>query len=172
MNALRPDVSTPGGVRGDVLQYLSFILHGQEYAVDILRVQEIREWGPTTPIPNSAGFVRGVMNLRGSVVPVVDLRLRLGLPEVTYDAQTVVIVLRVLSPERDRIMGVVVDAVAEVHDLAPQAILPPPEVTAQGLEGFVLGLVDSKGQLLTILDFDRLLDTSLMLVDAAGSVSS
>jgi purine-binding chemotaxis protein CheW len=164
MNAPVTQVSAPGAAQGALLQYLSFILHDQHYAVDILRVQEIREWGPTTPIPNSAPFVRGVMNLRGAVVPVIDLRLRLGMPEATYDAQTVVIVLRVLSPERERIMGVVVDAVAEVHDLAPQAILPPPEVTAQGLEGFVLGLVDCDGQLLTILDFDRLLDTSLMLV--------
>jgi len=145
-------------------QYLSFHLESQEYAVDILRVQEIREWMPVTPVPNTRDCVRGVMNLRGAVVPVIDLRLRLGLPPASYTPQTVVVVLHVFSDEVERTMGVVVDAVAEVYDLNPAQITPPPEITAQGLQDAVRGLVQVGGRLITILDFDRLLTTREMVL--------
>ncbi|MEW6728676.1 MAG: chemotaxis protein CheW [Pseudomonadota bacterium] len=144
-------------------QYLSFFLAEQEYAVDILRVQEIREWGAVTPVPNTAPFVRGVMNLRGAVVPVIDLRLRMGLPEAAYSTQTVVIVIHVHAEERTRIMGMVVDAVAEVYDLRLDQIRPPPEVTAQGLDNHVSGLIDIEGRMLTLLDFDRMLSIDAMI---------
>ncbi len=149
---------------GPIEQFLSFWLDGQEYALDILRVQEIREWAPVTPIPNTVSYVRGVMNLRGAVVPVIDLRLRLCVPEQAYTPQTVVIVIHVHGDDRRRIMGVVVDAVAEVYDLAPGRITPPPEVTAQGLENHVRGLVSVDERMLTILDFDRMLTAEAMAV--------
>lgn len=149
-------------------QFLSFHLGQEEFALDILRVQEIREWMPVTPVPNTCRFVRGVMNLRGAVVPVVDLRLRLGMAEQAYTPQTVVIVMHVHGEDRERIMGVVVDAVAEVYDLSPELITPPPEVSAHGLEDYVRGLVTVKGRLITILDFDRLLITRDMMGGPVG----
>ena len=142
---------------GSVEQFLSFWLDGQEYALDILRVQEIREWMAVTAVPNTASYVRGVMNLRGAVVPVIDLRIRLGMGDQPYTAQTVVIVIHVMGDDRTRIMGVVVDAVAEVYDLPPEQITPPPEVSTHGLEQHVRGLVTVDGRMITILDFDRML---------------
>jgi purine-binding chemotaxis protein CheW len=142
---------------GPLTQYLSFWLAGQEFALDILRVQEIREWAPVTPVPNCPDYVLGVMNLRGAVVPVIDLRLRLGLPHEPYTAQTVVIIIHIHGADRHRIMGVVVDAVAEVYDLPPERITPPPEVSSHGLEHYVLGLVTVEGRMITVLDFDRML---------------
>lgn len=158
-----------GADSGPVEQFLSFWLDGQEYALDILRVQEIREWMAVTAVPNTASYVRGVMNLRGAVVPVIDLRIRLGMGEQPYTAQTVVIVIHVMSDDRTRIMGVVVDAVAEVYDLAPEQITSPPEVSTHGLEQHVRGLVTVDGRMITILDFDRMLIAQDMSHDLSRS---
>lgn len=148
------------------VQLLSFMLAGQEFGVDILRVQEIRELARVTAVPNTAPFVLGVMNLRGAVVPLIDLRRRLGLPEQSYTPHTVVIVIHSHSEERERVMGVLVDAVAEVYDLDPAQITAPPDVSACSLAGFVSGLVTRDGRMITLLDFDRLLNVDAMLETA------
>jgi len=156
-----------GHAQGKPLQqYLSFQMADQEYAVDILRVQEIREWSTVTPVPNTAPYVLGVMNLRGAVVPVIDLRLRMGLPARARTPHTVIIVIHVHAADHEQLMGVMVDAVAEVYDLEPSQITPPPEVSARGLEEYVRGLVSMDGSMLTLLDFDRLFDFEVMLKKA------
>lgn len=147
-------------------QYLSFQLADREYAVDILRVQEIREWSAVTPVPNAAPYVLGVMNLRGAVVPVIDLRLRMGLPAKARTPHTVIIVIHVHAADHERLMGGMVDSVAEVYDLDPTRITPPPEISAHSLEEYVRGLVSIDGRMLTLLDFDRLLAPEAMLKKA------
>ena len=95
-------------------QVLTFLLDGEEYGVDILRVQEIKGWDRVTPIPNTVECVRGVINLRGTVVPIIDLRLRFSKPAIDYSKTTVIIVLKVLSAKGERIVGLIVDAVSDV----------------------------------------------------------
>ena len=139
-------------------QFLSFVLDGEEYAVDILRVQEIRCWEGATVIPNSPASVKGVMNLRGSIVPVMDLRLRLGLAEQAYNPLTVVIVLKFIAHGgNEKISGVVVDAVADVHSISPEDIQQAPELSSNVNASFVKGLGSTKSGALILLDPDTLL---------------
>ncbi len=142
-----------------LIQYLTFILNGEEYGVDILRVQEIKGWEGATPIPNTPDYVRGVINLRGTVVPVIDLRARFGLNEVTYSTTTVVVVLKVIQNDKSRIMGIVVDAVSEVYNVAPQDLKPAPEFGAAVQVDFVSGLATVDKKMVIILDIDRLLNS-------------
>ncbi len=138
-------------------QYLTFILADEEYGVDILRVQEIKGWGKVTPIPNTPDYVQGVINLRGTIVPVVDLRQRFGMPKLDYGPTTVVIVLKVLGDDRDRTMGIIVDAVSDVYDVEPADIKPPPDLgTGMGVE-WVQGLATVEEKMLIILDIDQML---------------
>jgi purine-binding chemotaxis protein CheW len=99
-------------------QVLSFILGSEDYGVDILRVQEIKGWEETTSIPRTPDYVMGVINLRGAVVPIIDLRVRFQLPDITYNSSTVVIILRThLENGSEKIIGLVVDGVSDVHSV-------------------------------------------------------
>lgn len=147
-----------GVENANVEQFLSFFLDDEEYAVDILRVQEIRCWEGATVIPNSPVSVKGVMNLRGTIVPVMDLRLRLGLVEQAYNPLTVVIVLKFITQDGiEKISGVVVDAVADVHSISPDDIQQAPELSSNVNANFVKGLGSSKSGALILLDPDTLL---------------
>src|SRR5581483_734926 len=99
-----------------------------EYGVDILRVQEIRGWSRPMPVPRAPGFIKGVINLRGDVVPIADLRERLGLPTLAHGPLTVIIVLRVAGADRERIMGIIVDGMSDVTTVAVEDIKRPPEL--------------------------------------------
>ncbi len=106
------------------VQFLSLVLGDEEYAVDILRVQEIRSWEPVSRIPNVPAYEKGVVNLRGAIVPIVDLRERFGLPHLEYSALTVVVVLQSITQTgKTRVMGVVVDSVSDVMDVARRHIV-------------------------------------------------
>lgn len=137
-------------------QYLTFMLGEEEYGVDILRVQEIKGWEDTTAIPNTPGYILGVMNLRGTVVPIVDLRLRFQLDSAEYLPTTVVIVLRVEGDHSTRTMGFVVDAVSEVYDVAAADLQPPPDFGARDTTEFIRGLAVVDEKMVILLDFDRL----------------
>lgn len=137
-------------------QYLTFLLAGEEYAVSILAVQEVRGWEQATPMPNTPAFIRGVVNLRGEVVPVVDLRMRFGLPEKEYDDTTVVIVLAVEVDGRRRTMGIVVDAVSEVYDVEERALQAAPERAGAISVEFVEGLATVSDTLIIVLSVDSL----------------
>ena len=120
MTAIQVDPETVAtGVTGDQAQYLTFVLAGEEYGVDILRVQEIKGWDSATPIPNTPDYIRGVINLRGTIVPIVDLRRRFELPPADYGPTTVVIVLKVQSADRMRIL------IGAIGPEAPAAPTPP-----------------------------------------------
>lgn len=148
-------------------QYLTFILAGEEYGVDILRVQEIRGWSKVTPIPNTPDYIKGVINLRGTIVPIVDLRSRFALPACEYGPTTVVIVLRVCGQDRQRIMGVIVDAVSDVYDVRAEDLKPAPEL--EGLQSSaLLGLATVDKKMVIVLDVDRLLNGAEAQLDVAS----
>lgn len=133
-------------------QYLTFTLGQEEYGVSLLSVQEIRAFSPITPLPGSAPYVKGVMNLRGVVVPVVGLRERFQMASVDYDRHTVIVVLLV----GDRVVGVIVDSVSDVLSLADNEIAPPPLVGTREGE-LVTGLGTTGGRLVALLDIHALL---------------
>ncbi|HEC16546.1 MAG TPA: chemotaxis protein CheW [Sedimenticola sp.] len=138
-------------------QYLTFSLADEEYGVDILRVQEIRGWETVTRVPNAPSYVKGVLNLRGSIVPIFDLRERFNLARQAYTKDTVVVVLRVTAAGGMRIMGVVVDAVSDVLNASDDGITSTPDFGGSVATEFISGLVSAGGKMIMLLDVDRLL---------------
>ncbi|EGV52829.1 chemotaxis protein CheW [Candidatus Endoriftia persephone] len=137
-------------------EYLTFSLGSEDYGVDILRVQEIRGWELVTRIPNAPDYVKGVLNLRGSIVPIFDLRQRLGLEPQDYSKDTVVIVVRVNGANNSRAMGMVVDAVSDVLNANPNTIRNTPEFGEAIATEFISGLADAEGRMIMLLDIDQL----------------
>jgi purine-binding chemotaxis protein CheW len=138
-------------------QVLTFTLGNETYGVDILRVQEIRGWSPVTRIPQSPPHVLGVLNLRGSIVPIVDLRMRFHLDLAEYTPLTVIIVLSVESSLGRRDFGVVVDGVSDVIDVPSMDVKSVPELGAHVSTEFIAGLAAVSGRMLMLLDIDRLI---------------
>ncbi|UDF37385.1 UNVERIFIED_ORG: chemotaxis protein CheW [Shinella sp. XGS7] len=130
-------------------QCLTFRVGGEEYGIDILKVQEIRSYEAPTRIANAPAFVKGVVNLRGVIVPIVDLRLRLG-QTAEYNGFTVVIVLNVLG----RVVGIVVDSVSDVLELGADAVKPPPEIGSAIDARFITGLGKIAERMLILLDIE------------------
>jgi purine-binding chemotaxis protein CheW len=156
LNAMQNDIGLGVAVNAD--QYLTFMLAGEEYGVDILRVQEIKGWGKVTPIPGTPEYVRGVMNLRGTIVPILDLRKRFSMDQIDYGPTTVVIVLRVECEGRDRIMGIVVDAVSDVYAVPAEELRPSPDFGGNVHVEFVRGLATVDEKMVIILNIDKLLN--------------
>ena len=138
-------------------QVLTFTLGDETYGVDILRVQEIRGWAPVTRIPQAQAHVLGVLNLRGSIVPIVDLRMRFELPRAEYTPLTVIIVLSVESPQGRRDFGLVVDGVSDVVDVALGDVKQAPDLGQQSNTEFIAGLAAVSGRMVMLLDIDRLI---------------
>jgi len=142
----------------NMLQFLSFTLGDEEYAVDILRVQEIRSWEPVSRIPNVPSYEKGVVNLRGAIVPIVDLRERFGLGHLEYTPLTVVVVLQSQTEQgQTRIMGVVVDAVSDVVNVDKQTIQNAPNFGTKVSTEFINGLVSVDDRMVMLLDVNKLL---------------
>ncbi len=146
------------GLTGDEDQYLTFILDGEEYGIDILRVREIKGWDRVTHIPNTPDYMLGVINLRGAIVPVVDLRQRFGMPTADYGPTTVVIVLQVKGDDRERIMGIVVDAVSDVYDIPDSELRPRPANANNAIMESVQSLATVEEKMVILLDIDHLLN--------------
>jgi purine-binding chemotaxis protein CheW len=138
-------------------QVLTFTLGDETYGVDILRVQEIRGWSPVTRIPQSPAHVLGVLNLRGSIVPIVDLRMRFNLERAEYTPLTVIIVLSVESSAGRRDFGVVVDGVSDVIDVSASDVKPAPELGSHVSTEFIEGLAAVSGRMVMLLDIDHLI---------------
>lgn len=138
-------------------QVLTFTLGEETYGVDILRVQEIRGFSPVTRIPQSPPHILGVLNLRGSIVPIVDLRMRFHLERAEYTPLTVIIVLSVESPVGRRDFGVVVDGVSDVIDVPVSDVKPAPELGDQVSTEFIEGLASVSGRMVMLLDIDQLI---------------
>jgi purine-binding chemotaxis protein CheW len=148
-------------------QYLTFMLAGEEYGVDILRVQEIKGWDTVATIPNTPAYIKGVLNLRGTIVPIIDLRERFGLERLEYGQTTVVIILKVQGEKRDRIMGMVVDAVSDVYSLTADQVKASPEFGSAIDTRFVKGLATVDEKLVILLDMDLLLNSGeLAIIDS------
>lgn len=147
-------------------QILTFVLGNETYGVDILRVQEIRGWSAVTKIPQAPPHVLGVLNLRGSIVPIVDLRMRFALERADYTAVTVIIVMSVTTASGRRDFGVVVDGVSDVVDVNSTEIKPAPELGRRGATDYLLGLVSVAERMVVLLDMDRLIGRDLTAVSA------
>ncbi|MDX1353267.1 MAG: chemotaxis protein CheW [Thiomicrorhabdus sp.] len=129
-------------------EFLTFIIGREEFAVEILRVQEIRGWERPNPLPNVPSYVKGVVDLRGTVVPIIDLREKFNLKAV-YDGTTVVIVVHILTSSGERIIGLVVDAVSDVHQFDMNELQPAPDISDSIDNQYILGLTtikDGQGQ--------------------------
>jgi len=153
-------------------QYLTFMLAGEEYGVDILRVQEIKGWDKATRIPHTAKYILGVINLRGAVVPIIDLRCRFGLGSSDFGPTTVVIVVRAATRSGERTVGMVVDAVSEVYNVDMAATKPPPDVCANTDTIFVKALATIGEKMLILLDIDRLIGSSIAEDATSGTVAA
>ena len=140
-------------------QYLSFRLGGDDYAVDILRVQEIRGWENVRALPDSRDHVKGVLDLRGTIVPIIDLRIRFGQAEPDYVATTVVIVMSVqTSSEETHLVGAVVDGVSDVLDIDGADLKPPPKIGGAISRRYMNGMVSLPRGMVILLDLDNLFD--------------
>jgi purine-binding chemotaxis protein CheW len=144
-------------------EYLTFRLDQEEYGIDILKVQEIRGYEPPTRVAHAPNFIKGVVNLRGTIVPIVDMRLKFNCAKADYDNFTVVIILNL----RNRIVGIVVDSVSDVMELPPESLKAAPEIDSSIDSGAVMGLGSLGDRMLILLDIERLMSASDM-----GLVSS
>lgn len=163
---VRRDQATNAGSN----QVLTFVLGDETYGVDILRVQEIRGWSAVTKIPHAPAHVLGVLNLRGSIVPIVDLRMRFALDRAEYTAVTVIIVVSVLSGAVRRDFGVVVDGVSDVVDVDSAEVKAAPELGSKGATDYIRGLLPIAERMVVLLDIDRLIGTDTAAF--SGSLAS
>jgi purine-binding chemotaxis protein CheW len=143
-------------------QVLSFRLGEETYGVDILAVKEIRGWAPVTRIPQSSDHVLGVLNLRGAIVPIMDLRRLFSLASAEFTPITVVIVMSIATPNGHRECGIVVDSVSDVVDIPPDSIRPTPALSGQASTDFIAGLAHVEDRMLILLDATGLLGRELI----------
>jgi purine-binding chemotaxis protein CheW len=139
-------------------EYLAFKLGEEEYGIDILKVQEIRGYENVTRIANAPEFIKGVINLRGIIVPIVDMRIKFNLGEPSYDQFTVVIILSIAG----RVMGMVVDSVSDVTTLQPDQIRPAPQMGCALNTDYLVGLGTVEERMLILLDIERLMSSAEM----------
>jgi purine-binding chemotaxis protein CheW len=146
-------------------EFLTFTLGDEEYGVDILKVQEIRGYDTVTKVPNAPAFIKGVINLRGTIVPVVDLRLKFNLGRADYNEFTVMIILNVAR----RVVGMVVDGVSDVMQLTPEQIRPAPEFGSGVNTRFITGIGALEQRMLILMDIEKLMSSEDMaLMDSAS----
>jgi len=156
-----PDVATAAtavSVMTPLREFLAFKLGAEEYGIDIMRVQEIRSYEEPTQIANAPAFIKGVVNLRGVIVPIVDMRMKFNLAQATYDAFTVVIVLTIGS----RVVGMVVDAVSDVITFTPDQLRPVPEFGAAVASDHLLAIGAVGNRMLILIDIEQLMGSAEM----------
>ncbi|MCM2130381.1 chemotaxis protein CheW [Larsenimonas rhizosphaerae] len=139
-------------------EFLVFRIGDEEYGIDILKVQEIRGYDGVTRIANAPEFIKGVTNLRGVIVPILDLRIKFSVGEVLYNQQTVVIVLNIA----DRVVGVVVDGVSDVLTLSPEQIRDAPDFGTALSSEYIMGLGSIEERMLILMDIEKMMSSSEM----------
>lgn len=155
-------------VREATREVLVFVLGKEEYGVDILKVQEIRGYEKVTPIPAAPAYLKGVVNLRGIIVPVIDLRVKFGMAEPAYDSFTVVIILRIAG----RVVGIVVDGVSDVVQLAPADVKAAPQLGSLVDSSFLAGLATQDDRMILLIDIEKFLSSGeLQLITQAAAVA-
>ncbi|MDR6536845.1 chemotaxis protein CheW [Variovorax soli] len=150
--------ASPAASGGRPLEFLAFTLGDEEYGIDIQKVQELRGYDAVTRIANAPEFIKGVVNLRGIIVPIIDMRIKFALGTPTYDQFTVVIVLNIGG----RVVGMVVDSVSDVITLAAEQIKPAPEMGAALDTDYLIGLGTLEERMLILVDIDRLMSSEEM----------
>ncbi len=137
-------------------QFLTFMLGDEEFGIDILQVQEIKGWGNVTKIPNMPEYILGVINLRGTIVPIMDLRIRFKLPNTEFSATTVIIVTKAIDEGHERTVGMVVDAVSEVYDMSEDSMNPTPEFGCNIDTDFIQGLANIDDKMIILMNIDKI----------------
>ncbi|MCK5831303.1 MAG: chemotaxis protein CheW [Methylococcales bacterium] len=148
-----------GDIGTKVEQFLTFELADEAYGVDILKVQEIRGWESVRKIPNTPDYIKGALNLRGSIVPIVDLRERFGMEKTDYSPVTIVIVLCVNNLHGENVMGIVADAVSDVLDIKIADIKESPKLGSKIDIRYIRGMYVGEKKMVMLLDTDKLLDS-------------
>jgi purine-binding chemotaxis protein CheW len=150
-------------------KYLTFSLAGEEYGIGILKIREIIGMMPITAVPQTPHFIKGVINLRGKVIPVTDLRLRFGMPAIDYTERTCIIVVEIHGQAGTVQVGIVVDAVSEVLNIRTEDIEDTPSFGSRLDTGFILGMAKMNGGIKILLDIDRILgsEEAALLAEAA-----
>jgi purine-binding chemotaxis protein CheW len=149
-------------------KYLTFSLAGEEYGIGILKVKEIIGLMAITPIPQTPAYVKGVINLRGKVIPVIELRSKFSMESIAYTERTCIIVVEVKSGDRKILMGIIVDSVSEVRNIKPGDIEDTPSFGAKTQTDYILGMAKMEGGVKILLDIDLLLSDS-EFQDVAGA---
>ena len=147
-----------GASAAKALEFLAFTLGREEYGIDIQKVQELRGYDAVTRIANAPEYIKGVVNLRGIIVPIIDMRIKFNLGTPTYDQFTVVIILNVAS----RVMGMVVDSVSDVITLSPEQVKPAPEMGSVLDTDYLIGLGTVDERMLILVDIDKLMSSAEM----------
>jgi purine-binding chemotaxis protein CheW len=163
--------STDPNAAAAVRQVLTFVIGEATYGIDIPCVQEIRGWSPVTPLPQSPADVLGVLNLRGAIVPVLDLRLKFGSANVQYTPVTVIIVVSVMSAKGRREFGMVVDGVSDVIDIAAQDVKHAPDLGGSTSGAYIRGLLPVAGRMVVLLDIERLLGAEFTAAATGNSAT-
>lgn len=157
MSETHPHSVAPGSTRvsgaSPAKEYLAFVLNAEHYAIDILRVREIRGYSRVTRIANAPDHIKGVLNLRGVIVPILDMRVRFGNSNPTYNEQTIVIVLNIAG----RMIGVAVDAVSDVVQISDEEIMPAPRLRSAALTEHIVGVASRDERMLIVLDIEQVL---------------
>ena len=168
MPSTSPESSAPTAVS----QFLTFAIGDATYGIDIPCVQEIRGWSPVTRLPQAPPDVLGVLNLRGSIVPVLDLRLKFGSANVQYTPVTVIIVVSVMSAKGQREFGMVVDGVSDVIDITAQDVKPAPDLGITSSGAYIRGLVPVTGKMVVLLDVEMLIGKEFSAALTAGATQA
>lgn len=153
----RPSTDPTAATQGTVSQVLTFVIGEVTYGIDIPCVQEIRGWTAVTRLPQAPVDILGVLNLRGAIVPVLDLRLKFGSTDVQYTPVTVIVVVSVMSVAGPREFGMVVDGVSDVIDISPQEVRPAPDLGSGASAACIRGLIPVSGRMVVLLDVNLLL---------------
>lgn len=157
MNAIASSAPSVNATNGP-LEFLSFTLGKEEYGISIQKVQELRGYDTVTRIANTPEFVKGVVNLRGIIVPIVDMRIKFSLGSPTYDQFTVVVILNVAG----RVVGMVVDSVSDVITLTPEQVKPAPDMNSAMASDYLIGLGTIDERMLILIDIDKLMSSAEM----------
>lgn len=152
-----PEIGHSGSVAAAAAKYLTFQLAGEEYGIEIIKVVEIIKMMDITQVPRTPAFVRGVINLRGKVIPVVELRAKFGMETIEDTDETCIIVVNVRTDDLEIQMSILVDTVSEVLDIGEEDIEPPPTFGSSVATDFILGMAKAKGSVKILLDIDRVL---------------
>ena len=153
LGATSPGATSLGAASDSVAQFITFRLGGEDYGVDIMAVREIKGWAQTTPIPNAPAYIQGVINLRGIIVPIMDLRARFGMELTKPTPVNVVIIITTGS----RTTGLLVDAVSDIISISPAAIRPIPEMSAGAQQNLLSGLVATDQRMVSLVALDGLI---------------